>query len=90
MVAEMSEVLARPIQYKQIDFDTFKRGLTASGRGAFLAQHQKHVAIDHSNGIFAGKNDVVERLTGQKPLTIKEFISKNKEMFSLASPLISA
>jgi hypothetical protein len=43
-----------------------------------LAQHLKQVAIDHSNGIFVGKNDIVEKLTGRKPQTIKEFILKNK------------
>ena len=41
-----------------------------------MAQHLKEVAIVHNNGIFAGKNDVVEKLTGRKPQTIKEFIFK--------------
>ena len=85
MVAEMSAALELPIQYKQIGFDTFEKGLIASGRGAFLAQHLKQVAVDHSNGIFAGKNDIVEKLTGRKPQTIKEFILKNKGILSAPS-----
>ena len=81
----MSEVLERAIQNRHIDFETFEKGLIASGRGTFLTQHLKHVAIDHSNGIFAGKNDVVERLTGQKPQTIKEFISEKQRNVLLST-----
>ena len=84
-VREMSEVLERPVQYKQIDFEAFEKGLIASGRRAFLAQHLKRDAIYHSNGIFAGKNDVVEKLTGRKPQTVREFVLKNKGMFSWSS-----
>ena len=66
-VREMSEVLERPVQYKQIDFEAFEKGLIASGRGAFLAQHLKHDAIDYSNGIspaktMSSKNSPAENL----------------------------
>lgn len=85
MVDEMSKALNRHIRYQQIDFDSFEKGLLASGGAAFLAQHMRAVATDHRNGLFAGKNDVVEKITGRKPLTIREFISKNKEMFAAPS-----
>jgi NAD(P)H dehydrogenase (quinone) len=81
MVEEMSEALNRSIRYHQIDFDSFEKGLIASGGEAFLAQHMRAVATDHGNGLFAGKNDVVEKITGREPLTVREFILKNKEMF---------
>ena len=85
MVDEMSKALDRPIRYHQIDFDSFEKGLLASGGEAFLAQHMRAVAADHRNGLFAGKNDVVEKITGRKPLTIREFILKNREMFTTPS-----
>jgi NAD(P)H dehydrogenase (quinone) len=89
MVDEMSKALDRPIRYQQIDFDSFEKGLLASGGEAFLAQHMRAVAADHRNGLFGGKNDVVEKITGRKPLTIREFILKNKQMFA-APPVQSA
>jgi uncharacterized protein YbjT (DUF2867 family) len=85
MVDVMSDVLNRRISYRQIDFDSFEKPLLASGRGAFLAQHMRAVATDHRNGLFTGTNDLVERITGQRPLTVREFISKNKELFAPSS-----
>ena len=85
MAGEMSDVLNRPIRYQQIDFDSFEKGLLASGGDAFLAQHMRAVAADHRNGLFAGNNDQVEKIMGRKPLTVREFILKNKEMFRAPS-----
>jgi hypothetical protein len=34
------------------------------------------------NGVFSGSNDLVEKLTGQKPLEMTDYILKNKAMFS--------
>jgi hypothetical protein len=30
----------------------------------YLAQHLREVATDHENGILAGTNDIVEKITG--------------------------
>ncbi len=85
MVEQMSEVLDRPIRYQQIDFKVFESGLLASGGDPFLAQHMRAVASDHGSGLFAGINDLVEKITGRKPTTIKEFISRNKAIFAAPS-----
>ncbi len=84
MTEVMSQVLKRQIRYEQVDFDIFERVLTAMGRGPFLVQHLREVAVDHRNGIFAGKNDIVEKLTGRKPQSLREFLLKNKEAFASA------
>jgi NAD(P)H dehydrogenase (quinone) len=84
MAQVMSQVLNRQIRYEQIDFDTFEKALTAMGRGPFLAQHLREVAVDHHHGLFAGKNDLVEQLTGRKPLSLREFLLKNKQAFASA------
>ena len=34
-------------------------------------------------GICSGTNDLVEKLTGQKPLEMMDYIVKNKALFSL-------
>ena len=48
---------------------------------SFLIQHLREVAIDHQNGIFAGTNDVVEKIGGRPPMTLEEFITKHHKVF---------
>src|SRR5882762_4218196 len=55
---------------------------TSEPRGdSFVIQHLREVAIDHQNGIFAGTNDLVEKIGGRRPMTLEEFISKNRAAF---------
>jgi uncharacterized protein YbjT (DUF2867 family) len=49
---------------------------------SFAIQHLREVAIDHQNGIFAGTNDLVEKLGGRPPLTLEEFIDINRAAFA--------
>jgi len=56
---------------------------TAEPRGeSFALQHLREVAIDHQNGIFAGTNDLVEKIGGRPPMTLEEFINKNRAAFA--------
>jgi hypothetical protein len=48
----------------------------------YRAQHLSNVAVDYRNGIFAGNNDIVERIGGKKPTTVKEFITANSAAFT--------
>jgi len=48
---------------------------------SFTVQHLKEVAIDHQNGIFAGTNDLVEKLGGRAPVSLEAFITKNRKAF---------
>ena len=48
---------------------------------SFLIQHLREVAIDHQNGIFAGTNDLVEKIGGRPPMTLEEFIAKHRKAF---------
>jgi uncharacterized protein YbjT (DUF2867 family) len=56
-------------------------GALAAG-DSFLIQHLREVAIDHQNGIFAGTNDLVEQIGGRPPMTLEEFINKNRAAFA--------
>ena len=47
----------------------------------FLFQHLHEVAIDHQNGIFAGTNDLVEKIGGRPPMTLEAFIEKHRAAF---------
>jgi uncharacterized protein YbjT (DUF2867 family) len=44
-------------------------------------QHISAVAQDCRDGVFSGTNDLVEKLTGQKPMQMLDYIVKNKALF---------
>jgi uncharacterized protein YbjT (DUF2867 family) len=83
----LSRVLGKDVQYKQVDFGEFSQTLQSSGKNAgrensFLFQHLREVAIDHQNGIFAGTNDLVEKLGGRPPMTLEAFIQQHRAAFA--------
>ena len=55
--------------------------LTGGSAKTFLMQHLHEVAIDHSNGIFAGTNNYIAEIGGRQPMTVEEFVKKNREAF---------
>ena len=54
---------------------------TGGSAKTFLMQHLHEVAIDHSNGIFAGSNNYLAEIGGRQPMTVEEFVSRNRETF---------
>jgi NAD(P)H dehydrogenase (quinone) len=48
---------------------------------SFVSQHLKEVAIDHGNGIFAGTNSYIAEIGGRAPMTVEEFVNRNREAF---------
>ena len=82
-------MLGKSVEYKQVDFEEFKTTLQAGGKASakgrfgndFLFQHLREVAIDHQNGIFAGTNNLVEKLGGRPPMTLEAFITKHRRAF---------
>jgi len=73
----ISRALGRPVRYEPADIDSWVKDIQARGFPPFLAQHLSHVAVDYQNGIFAGTNDIVERVGGKKPMTVEEFVAAN-------------
>jgi uncharacterized protein YbjT (DUF2867 family) len=80
MAKIIGQTLGKEIRYEKITADQWAREVTGQ-EIPFLGQHLHEVAIDHQNGIFAGTNDVVERITGRRPMTINEFVEKNRAAF---------
>jgi NAD(P)H dehydrogenase (quinone) len=78
----ISEALGRPVRYEPADIPTWIDGIKAQGYPDFLAQHLANVAVDYQNGIFAGTNDLVERIGGKKPTTVQQFITDHITAFS--------
>jgi NAD(P)H dehydrogenase (quinone) len=78
----LSEVLGRKITYVPMEIEAFKGVLKDMGHTPHFSQHVSAVAQDCRDGIFSGTNDLVEKLTGQKPLQMVDYIVKNKALFS--------
>ena len=64
-----------------IGFYSDPGALTGGSAKTFLMQHLHEVAIDHSNGIFAGTNNYLAEIGGRQPMTVEEFVSRNREAF---------
>jgi NAD(P)H dehydrogenase (quinone) len=62
-------------------YGEFERTQEPRSEESFLIQHLREVAIDHQNGIFAGTNDLVEKIGGRPPMTLEEFITKHRTAF---------
>jgi NAD(P)H dehydrogenase (quinone) len=87
-------VLGREITYQSMPIEKWAE-LVASASGGkladritghpgseFLMQHLREVAIDHTNGVFAGTNDFVEKIGGRPPLTVEAFVAKHRDAFA--------
>lgn len=77
----MSRTLDRKFTYVPIELAEFRADLERNGHPAHRVQHLLNVAVDYRNGIFAGTNDVVRRLTGVEPLSVEEFVARNRDQF---------
>ena len=49
---------------------------------SFLLQHSREVAADRRAGVFAGTNDLLERIGGHPPLTLEAFSEKHRQAFA--------
>jgi len=90
IAAIVSRVIGKEVIYQQVPIERYaeiftpKRPTPTSTGGsakAFLMQHLGEVAIDHSNGIFAGTNNYIAEIGGRPPMTVEEFVSKNRKAF---------
>lgn len=78
----VGEVLGRPVDYEPITIDTYRMRLEGAGvMPPFLIQHLCAVAQDYRDGIFAGTDDVIGRVTGKPPMTVQEFVTAHINLF---------
>src|SRR5262245_36669907 len=78
-VAEMaSRVLGTRITYQQASVDAFAESI---GQTGLFREHCRAVAVELQEGIFAETNSVVAQISGRPPMTIEEFVAKNRAAF---------
>lgn len=78
----LSDALGRKITYVPMEIKAFESVLKGMGFDAHFIQHISAVAQDCRDGVFSGTNNLVEKLTGQKPMMMRDYIVKNKALFS--------
>ncbi|MET3967724.1 MULTISPECIES: NmrA family NAD(P)-binding protein [Bradyrhizobium] len=79
---KLTKTLGRPFVYKPLTIPEFRERMENSGRAPRFVQHIASVAQDYQDGLFAGTNNVVEDLTGRKPLTVEKFAETNRVRFA--------
>jgi NAD(P)H dehydrogenase (quinone) len=77
----LTQVLGRRITYVPVEIDAFREVWNEMGHSPYIQQHISAVAQDCRDGVFSGTNDLVEKLTGQKPMPMLDYIVKNKAHF---------
>lgn len=82
IASAVGEVLGADIRYEPLTISDFQAKLEGLQFPPFLIQHLVEVAKDYQNGLFAGTNDVVERIGGAPALTVQEFVAKHREAFA--------
>jgi NAD(P)H dehydrogenase (quinone) len=85
-LTEMAEVLSKElgklIEYVDLPVEHWGQVLAGvDGMSDSLVTHLKAVAVDHRNGIFRGETDVVERIGGQSPQSLGDFVHEHRAMF---------
>jgi len=82
---KLSATLGRPFRYEPLSIPQFVTEMQRSGLSARFVQHIASVAQDYQDGIFAGTNGIIETITGKPPLTVEEFVARNRAKFDLAA-----
>jgi NAD(P)H dehydrogenase (quinone) len=85
---KIADTLGIPVRYEPIDIPTFAATLTAQGRTDFFVQHISSVAQDYRDGVFAGENNLVEVISGHKPMSVADFVNANRNDFEHDGPFV--
>jgi len=79
---EYSKALDRTITYQDIPVEGWRDALLKSGQPLHLVDHLTTLANLHRAGRFDRMTDDVLRLTGQEPLSLREFIRRKAATFT--------
>jgi NAD(P)H dehydrogenase (quinone) len=94
LIGEIAEVLSsqlgHAVEYIDLPNEAWGQVLSEqAGLPEFLVTHLRAVADDHKNGVFSAQTDVVERIGGQPPQSLEDFIRDNLAQFSVEEEIVS-
>jgi uncharacterized protein YbjT (DUF2867 family) len=81
---EYSSALGRPISYQDIPIGPWREGLIERGLPIHLVNHLSTMADLHRAGRYDRMSNDVLTLTGQAPLSVRDFVSKHAAKFTAA------
>jgi uncharacterized protein YbjT (DUF2867 family) len=85
---EYSKALGRTITFQDIPVEPWRDELLKRGWSVHLVNHLAAMADLHRAGRFDRMSDDVRILTGQRPLTVQEFVRKNAAAFTAAAKAV--
>ncbi len=85
-VSEMAEVLSdelgEAVEYVNLPLEQWRQALAAKAEfPEFLTDHLTHVAKDHQDGVFSAETNVVEKIGGREPQSLRQFVRENRAKF---------
>jgi uncharacterized protein YbjT (DUF2867 family) len=78
-------VIGKPVRYEQVPFDAALKGMVQAGYPDWLAADLIRLMQTWTEGKGSLVSVYVERLTGHKPLSIREFLARHKNLFLAAA-----
>jgi len=63
-----------------VNVDAFAESLDRAGNALFK-EHCRAVAVELQEGVFAGTNSLAAQISGQQPMTVEDFVTKNRNIF---------
>jgi len=81
----LSGVIGKPVRAEQVPFDAAQKGMIQTGYPDWLAADLVRLMQTWAEGRGSLVSVYVERLTGHKPLSIKEFFGRYKRLFLAAA-----
>jgi uncharacterized protein YbjT (DUF2867 family) len=82
---EYSKALGRSITFTDIPLEAWRDGLLQRGLPVHLVNHLATMADLHRAGRYDRMSDDVLTLTGQRPLSVQEFVTKNASAFTASA-----
>jgi uncharacterized protein YbjT (DUF2867 family) len=82
---EYSKALGRAITYQDTPVGPWRDALLARGLPAHLVHHLATMADLHRDGRYDRMSDDVLTLTGQRPLSVQEYVRKNAAAFTASA-----
>ncbi|MBB5058079.1 uncharacterized protein YbjT (DUF2867 family) [Granulicella aggregans] len=73
MAAELTAALGRKITFQDLPIDEYCASIAAMGVPPYVVQHLGGAMADYQNGVMSGADNNIEKLTGQRSMTVGEF-----------------
>lgn len=78
IASAISGELGRTIRYEPMEIADYRRQLEGLNMPEQTIQHLCAVAEDYRNGLFAGADNYIEKLTGIPPMTVQTFVKAHR------------